>query len=123
MKLCKVLVVEDSADLRRILRIALEDTAEGYRMVEAGTIAKGRRLLISEQPDILLLDAELPDGSGFDFCREVRMHSDIPILLSSGLSAKERIAEGYGAGCNDYLIKPYLLDTLLECLDRLGKAT
>ncbi len=88
-------------------------------VVESGTIAEGRALLAGERPDLLMLDAELPDGSGFDFCREVRMESDIPILLSSGLAAKERTVEGYGAGCDDYLVKPYLLDTLLEQLEVL----
>lgn len=119
MEPCKILMIDDSAELRRVLRMAFASMRSEYQMLEAGSLAAGRALLESEQPDLLVLDAELPDGSGFDFCREVRMESDIPILLSSGLAAKERIVEGYGAGCNDYLVKPYLLDTLLERLEAL----
>lgn len=107
-------MIDASAELRRVLRMAFELMAQGVRLLEAGTLAQARKLLAAEPPDLLLLDAELPDGSGYDFCREVRMHSDIPILLSSGLAEKVRMAEGYAAGCSDYLVKPYLLKTLLE---------
>ncbi len=120
MTLCKILMIDDSAELRRVLRIAFDLMTE-YQLFGVGSLAEGRALLESEMPDLLLLDAELPDGSGFDFCREVRLQSDIPILLSSGLAAKERIAEGYGAGCSDYLVKPYLLDALLERIEALRK--
>ena len=118
MEPCKILMIDDSAELRRVLRMAFDLMTE-YQLLEAGSLAAGRALLEAETPDLLLLDAELPDGSGFDFCREVRLHSDIPILLSSGLAARERIAEGYAAGCSDYLVKPYLLDTLLERIEAL----
>lgn len=120
MKTCKILIIDDSVELRRVLRMAFDLMWEDYQMLEAGTIAQGRVLLESETPDLLLLDVELPDGSGFDFCREVRLHSEIPILISTGLAEKARIAEGYGAGCSDYLVKPYLLDTLLERIEALG---
>ena len=119
MEPCKILMIDDSAELRRVLRMAFESMRPEYHILEAGSLAAGRALLEAEKPDLLVLDAELPDGSGFDFCREVRLESDIPILLSSGLAAKERIVEGYGAGCSDYLVKPYLLDTLLERLEAL----
>ncbi len=119
MEPCKILLVEDSAELRRVLRMVFANMRPDYQLLEAGSLAEGRALLETWQPDLLMLDAELPDGSGFDFCREVRLHSDIPILLSSGLAAKERILEGYSAGCDDYLVKPYLLDTLLERLEAL----
>ncbi len=119
MNTCKILMIDDSAELRRVLRMAFEAMRPDYQLLEAGSLAAGRALLAAEKPALLLLDAELPDGSGFDFCREVRLQSDIPILLSSGLAEKERVAEGYGAGCSDYLVKPYLLDTLLERMEAL----
>lgn len=114
LKPYRILMIDASAELRRVLRMAFELMAQGVRLLEAGTIAQARKLLAAEQPDLLLLDAELPDGSGCDFCREVRLYSDIPILMTSGLAEKVRMAEGYAAGCSDYLVKPYLLDTLLE---------
>lgn len=119
MEPCKILMIDDSAELRRVLRMAFAAMRPAYKMLEAGSLAAGRALLKAAQPDLMVLDAELPDGSGLEFCREVRLHSDIPILLSSGHAARERMARGYGAGCSDYLVKPYLLDTLLERLEAL----
>lgn len=96
-----ILTILNNAIYRKLYRNKIEKL--GCRVLEAGTIQEGRELLEKENPDLLLLDSEMPDGSGFDFCRELRQKSEIPILFVSDDTSIEAIREGYEAGCDDYL--------------------
>ena len=90
-------------------------------MLEAGSLEADRALLECEMPDLLLLNAELPDGSGFDFCREVRLQSDLPYSAVQRSCRKDAHCRGLRRRVRDYLVKPYLLDTLLERIEVLRK--
>lgn len=101
----RVLVIEDEAQIRRILKNALVD--EGCHVSEAGTIKDGLRQVGSTNPELILLDLGLPDGDGISFIKEVRTWSDIPILiLSARFDEKDKI-DGLNAGADDYLTKPF----------------
>jgi len=101
----RVLVIEDEAQIRRILKNALAD--EGCHVIEAGTIKDGLRQVGSTNPELILLDLGLPDGDGISFIKEVRSWSDIPILiLSARFDEKDKIG-GLNAGADDYLTKPF----------------
>lgn len=107
----QVLVVEDQADIRAVLRAML--AAAGYRVVEAGTVARALVEARSHKPDLLLVDLGLPDGDGVDLIRAVRGWSVAPILV---LSARTREAEkvlALDAGADDYVTKPFGTDELL----------
>ena len=75
----KVLIIEDDPGLSRGISFAL--LQEGYETVTAGEKQKGWSLFLSEQPDAVLLDLNLPDGDGIDLCRSIRNISEIPILM------------------------------------------
>lgn len=106
-----ILLIEDEPHVLRSNRIALE--LEGYRVLEADTLAKGREIAVRENPDLILLDILLPDGNGLEYCLELRGGSGVPILFLSALSEKEDVIAGLRAGGDDYITKPYLMEELL----------
>jgi len=85
----------------------------GYTLKQAYTLAEARALISEEPPRGIILDLQLPDGSGLDFLRELRQDSDIPVLILTALGAKDDIIRGFETGSDDYLTKPYDLSVFL----------
>jgi two-component system KDP operon response regulator KdpE len=106
-----VLVVEDEPQMRRFLRASLG--AEGYRVVEAWTVADGLRMATTERPEIVLLDLGLPDGDGLDLVRRVREWSPVPVIVLSARGREEDKVAALDAGADDYLPKPFGTKELL----------
>ena len=100
-----ILLVEDNPHIMNINREALNN--EGYRVMEAETIAEGRALFQKETPHLIVLDILLPDGDGLHLCEEIRGGSNVPILFVTAKGATEEKIEGLQAGGDDYLAKPY----------------
>jgi two-component system KDP operon response regulator KdpE len=107
----QVLVVEDEAEIRRFIRLALQ--AESLEVHESGTVQRALVEAGTRRPDLVVLDLGLPDGDGIDFIRGLRTWSDIPIIV---LSARTREADkiaALDAGADDYLVKPFGTGELL----------
>jgi len=107
----RVLVVEDEAEIRRFVRLALQ--AEGLDVSEAETVQRGLIEAGTRRPDLAVLDLGLPDGDGIDFIRGLRAWSEIPVIV---LSARTREADkiaALDAGADDYLVKPFGTGELL----------
>lgn len=100
-----VLVVEDEAQMRTFVRIALE--AHGYQMLEAPTASEGVRQARSYSPDLVLLDLGLPDMDGTRVMRRIREHSKVPILVISARGNEESKVNALDEGADDYLTKPF----------------
>ena len=115
----RVLLVEDNEEIMRGNRRLFE--LEGYETACARTLAEARASIGAYRPDAIVLDIMLPDGSGLDFMRELREKESagIPILLLTGLTAKEDILRGLKSGGDDYLTKPYDFDELLARVQAL----
>jgi DNA-binding response OmpR family regulator len=98
---------------------------KGYETAVALTLAEARASIDEHRPDAIILDIMLPDGSGLDFMQELRVgkDADIPILLLTGLGAKEDIIRGLMAGGDDYLTKPYYFNELLARVEALLRRT
>ena len=109
-----VLVVEDEPQMRRFLRASLG--AEGYRVLEAWTIADGVRAVTAEHPDAILLDLGLPDGDGLELVRRVREWSSVPVIVVSARGREEEKVAALDAGADDYLPKPFGTKELLARL-------
>lgn len=108
----KILLVEDDYALAMGTEYALQ--AEGYTVVHASTLSNARTAL-KEQPDLILLDVMLPDGNGFDFCREVRRDNVyIPIIFLTAVGEEVNIVQGLEFGADDYVTKPYRVKELLS---------
>jgi DNA-binding response OmpR family regulator len=100
----RFLIVEDDIESCKILNIVLSD----YELSVAHTLASARPLFQNRHFDIFMLDNWLPDGSGIDFCREIRMtHPDTPIIFTSGVATSRHIEEAVAAGATRYVVKPF----------------
>lgn len=105
-----VLIVEDDKSLSLINRRALE--SEGYRVQSAVSLDRARELIHECNPDVILLDVKLPDGSGIELCREIRQDTMAYIIFLTSATAPSDELEALRAGGNDYLRKPYGIDLL-----------
>lgn len=106
----RVLIVEDEKQIRRFVRVAVEE--EGCQVAEAETMAQGLIEAGTIQPDLLILDLGLPDGNGIDLIRDLRGWSDIPILILSARSQENDKIDALDAGADDYLTKPFSVGEL-----------
>jgi two-component system response regulator RegX3 len=106
-----VLIIEDEPSYVDALSIGL--VGEGFVVAAASTIADARAQFAAVKPDILLLDVMLPDGSGIDFCRELRATSAVPIIMVTARSEEVDVILGLEFGASDYVTKPYRLRELI----------
>jgi DNA-binding response OmpR family regulator len=106
----KILIVEDDAQIVRVLRLELEH--EGYIVETASDGLAGLEKALKE-PDLIVLDVMLPKMDGLEICTRVRAKSNVPIIM---LTAKDRIPDRVGGldlGADDYLTKPFSIEELL----------
>ena len=115
-----VLIVDDDGDLRKLLRMSLENS---HRVIhEAATAEEGLRLALDAVPDVLLLDIGLPGLDGFDFCRAIDEDPtlwNMKTVIITGHDAAEDISQAERFGIDAYLIKPFSPRTVVELVERL----
>ncbi len=107
----KILAVDDDADLLAIVGFAL--TQAGFVVVKAADVRSALRAFAAEAPDLAILDINLPDGSGFDVCRDIRRESRVPIMMLTARGEEEDLVRALDLGADDYLTKPFSPRTLL----------
>ena len=115
----KVLVVEDETDFRDMITHFLEHA--GYQVAAAGNGEDGLALYRQTSPDVVILDVNLPDMSGFDICRRIRKEGprpETPVLICTVHSEVSGVAEGLDCGATDYVLKPFQVPDLIERLRR-----
>jgi two-component system, OmpR family, response regulator RegX3 len=100
-----ILLVEDEPAIAEPLAETL--TREGFHLHVAGTAADAVDAAASLRPDLILLDLMLPDGSGFDVCREVRRASQVPIIMLTARGDEADRVIGLELGADDYVVKPF----------------
>ena len=101
----KILVVDDDAHIREVVRFALEKA--GFKAIEAGDGQKALEVFTATTPDLIILDIAMPEMDGLAVCREIRRRSDVPILfLSSRTDEVDRVV-GLEIGGDDYVTKPF----------------
>ncbi|MCQ4635505.1 response regulator transcription factor [Anaerovorax odorimutans] len=106
----KILLIEDDKALNMGLTYDLE--AENYKVYPAGCLAEGMEILEAKQVDLILLDVNLPDGEGYDFCRGVKAETDIPIIFLTARDMDEDELKGFECGADDYITKPFNMAVL-----------
>ncbi len=121
MKKNKVMLVEDNVDTAEFLQMELEDA--GYEVEIAKDGQQGAVKIRKFEPDIVILDWEMPVMNGLELCKYLRRTSNVPILMvTAKKEIKERV-EGLDAGANDYLIKPFNSEELLARIRSLIRAS
>jgi DNA-binding response OmpR family regulator len=113
-----VLLVEREAPMRDHLSRQLAD--DGFTVFAAGRAATALELVESERPDLVLLDAVLPDGSGFDVCGRLRegepgrgWDRDVPVIMVSARGEPSDRMRGFARGADDYVVRPFVYEELV----------
>jgi DNA-binding response OmpR family regulator len=115
----KILLIEDDIEICEVIRNyfcnkgteveAVYNGGEAFDMIRQGI----------EDYELVLLDIMLPETDGFTLCRQLRMKSDIPVIFITARGREEDILNGYDLGCDDYIVKPFLLSVLYSKCEAL----
>lgn len=101
----RILIAEDEADIRNILKLYLE--SEGFEVVQAQDGDQALRMAQREMPDLILLDVMMPNMDGFAVTQALRQYSQVPILILSARSQDADKILGLNLGADDYIAKPF----------------
>lgn len=116
-----ILLVEDEESLNR--GISLKLTKEGYNVYSSETISKGYTLFNNNNIDLIICDIGLPDGDGLEFCRSIRRKSSVLFLFLTAMDTEIDIVNGYDAGADDYVTKPFSIMVLISKVNAMMKRT
>lgn len=118
----KIFLLDDEKEIINMIESALRK--EGYENIySANNITNAEKVVKEITPDIMILDVMLPDGDGFDFMKEIRKLTDIPVIF---LTAKDEDYDkiiGLGLGADDYMTKPFLMKELMLRVKAILKRT
>ncbi len=117
----KILLVEDDLSLAGGLSLAIEK--QGFELEVARTAKEAERSWADGKFDLVLLDVSLPDGSGFDICREIRRTSKVPIIFLTASDEEINIITGLEIGGDDYITKPFKLAVLISRINAVLRRT
>ena len=109
----QVLIIEDEQAIIDAIRAAFEFRWPGANVLSATAGKKGVELVKAKSPDIVILDLNLPDVSGFEVLQRTREFSNVPVIILTVRSDDEDVLRGLEAGADDYIIKPFNYLTLL----------
>lgn len=113
----RILVVDDHGDTLRAMKLLLRRL--GYEVLAAENMTDALRIAQHEPFDILLSDIGLPDGSGLELLRRIRLRRDVPALALSGFGMDEDLERSRDAGFSDHLTKPVSIDRLRAAIAQL----
>jgi DNA-binding response OmpR family regulator len=103
----KILIIEDNADIIETISVILGVRWPEVEIVTAGLGGKGLELAKKEKLDVIILDIGLPDISGYDVLKQIRVFSRVPVLILTVKREEVDIVKGLESGADDYLIKPF----------------
>ena len=108
----KILLLEDDKSLNRGISFKLKK--EGFEVETAFCIEEAKNIFNNDKIDLIITDIGLPDGSGFDFCEEIRKTSNVYIIMLTALDEEFNAVMGYEIGADDYVTKPFSLAILVS---------
>ncbi len=120
----RILVIDDDPAIAELVAVNLE--MAGYEVSQAEDGIKGQALALQLLPDLIVLDLMLPKVDGFTVCQRLRRDertADIPVLMLTALSHTQNKVEGFNAGADDYLTKPFEVEEMLARVRALLRRT
>lgn len=109
-----IAIIEDDKGLNNGIALALKQ--EGFCFYQYGALKEVENV---QDMDLLILDINLPDGNGFDFLKELRMHSDVPVIILTANDLETDEVMGLNLGADDYMTKPFSLMVLRARIEKL----
>ena len=123
MAIAKILVADDDKNICELLKLYLEK--ENYEAIVANNGEEALRLFELENPDLILLDVMMPKLDGWQVCREVRKHSECPIIMITAKGDTFDKVLGLELGADDYVVKPFepkeIIARIKAVMRRTGK--
>ena len=113
----RILLLEDDLSLINGLSFAFQK--QGFELNVARSLGDANMLWADRKYDLLILDVSLPDGSGFAFCKKVRLTSKVPIMFLTASDEETSIIMGLDMGGDDYITKPFKLGVLISRINAL----
>lgn len=118
--MAKILIVDDEPKATTLLEMLL--SAKGYETVAVNESSVAVKIAIETHPDLIILDLMMPEPDGFKVCRMLRADARFtftPILIITALDDTDSRIVAFGAGADDYMIKPYNVDELVAIIKNL----
>lgn len=106
----KILVIDDDINLCQSLKIGF--SLEGAKVETAIDGRTGLKQFYEHQPDLVILDIRMPEMDGWETCRQIRLLSDVPIIMLTSLVQDKEIVRGLNCGADDFVVKPFSRDVL-----------
>ena len=115
----KILLIEDDTEICEVIKNYFNTKGTEVSAVNSG--GEAFDIIRGDDMDyeLVLLDIMLPETDGFTLCRQLRMRSDIPVIFITARGREEDILYGYDLGCDDYIVKPFLLSVLYSKCEAL----
>lgn len=119
--MANIFLLEDDKILSKGISIALEK--DGHHVTTAYGYVEALQKYTLKKCDLFLLDINLPDGNGMNFCQKIRQTSQLPVLFLTANDTEEDMLNGYDVGCDDYISKPFSIDVLRRKVSAILKRT
>jgi len=103
----RILIIDDEPDMRRAERLTIQLQEPEWEVLEAENGDKGLMLIESEQPDLVLLDVLMPGMNGFEVLEQLRLFSDVPVIILTVRDDELDKVRGLELGADDYIVKPF----------------
>ncbi len=119
----KVLIIEDDKNIVEIISLSLKIRWPDTKIIACNLGEDGIRAMEQHDPDIVILDLGLPDISGFEVLKAIRLYSSVPTMIVSVLGEEENIVKGLELGADEYVVKPFRQMELLSRIKALVRRT
>jgi len=103
----KILIIDDEPDVTRAVKLTITIQESNWQVIEANSGEQGLELIDSESPDLVLLDLSMPGMHGFDVLKEIRMFSNVPVIILTVKEDELDKVRGLELGADDYIVKPF----------------